>query len=181
MNASGAQRERIVVGVDGSEASRAALAWAIDEARRRAACLEAVTAWRPTATIAPPAGHPSASTRSIAERRADAEELLDIELGAVASDGVEVERRAMRGTPHRVLLEAGREAAMVVVGGRSGLLAGRMPWSTGRQVVHDADCPVVVVPPQARPQQRAPGRARARSEQPARTRSGLAGGGQLPG
>jgi nucleotide-binding universal stress UspA family protein len=181
MSAAGMDRERIVVGVDGSEASRAALAWALDEARRRAARLDAVSAWRPTATIAPPAGHPSASTRSIAERRADAEELLDAELRALPADGVEVERRAMRGTPHRVLLEAAREATMVVVGGRSGLLAGKMPWSTGRQVVQDAACPVVVVPPQARPQERRPGAVRSRSAQPPRARAGLAGGGQLPG
>src|SRR5262245_22595912 len=35
----------IVEGVDGSLDSRAALAWAIDEARRRRVALEVVTAW----------------------------------------------------------------------------------------------------------------------------------------
>src|SRR5581483_9686759 len=34
--------ERIVVGVDGSEISRAALQWAVDEARRRTATVEAI-------------------------------------------------------------------------------------------------------------------------------------------
>ena len=37
--------QRIVVGIDGSEASRAALRWALDEARLRGASLEAVQAW----------------------------------------------------------------------------------------------------------------------------------------
>src|SRR5687768_3755460 len=36
---------RVVVGVDGSAGSRAALAWAADEARIRGATLEVVTAW----------------------------------------------------------------------------------------------------------------------------------------
>ncbi len=177
MNTRGEQRERIVVGVDGSDASHAALAWALDEARRRAAVLDAVIAWRPTAAIAPPAGHPSASTRSIAERRADAEELLDAALSGCSTEGVEVERRALRGTPHRVLLEAARGASMLVVGGRSGLLAGKLPWSTGRQLVTDAGCPVVVVPVASRSSD--PGRVHA--GQPARARAGLAGGGPLPG
>ena len=38
--------ERIVVEVDGSEAGRDALQWAVDEARRRNATVEAVHAWR---------------------------------------------------------------------------------------------------------------------------------------
>ena len=37
--------ERIVVGVDGSETAQAALRWAVDEARRRDANVEAVFAW----------------------------------------------------------------------------------------------------------------------------------------
>ena len=36
---------RIVVGVDGSENARAALAWAVDEARSRGASLDAVMVW----------------------------------------------------------------------------------------------------------------------------------------
>ena len=37
--------ERIVVGVDGSDAAHAALEWAVDEARRRDAVVEAIHAW----------------------------------------------------------------------------------------------------------------------------------------
>jgi len=37
--------ERIVVGIDGSQPAREALRWAIDEARRREATVEAVYAW----------------------------------------------------------------------------------------------------------------------------------------
>lgn len=37
--------ERVVVGVDGSETSRGALRWALDEARRQQASVEVVHAW----------------------------------------------------------------------------------------------------------------------------------------
>ncbi len=141
---------RIVVGVDGSAASNAALRWAADEAVRRHGRLEAVIAWRPSVALGPPAGHPPASACSIAERAEDAEALLDTALaqvgGGQAAGAVEVERRVMRGSPHRVLMEAADGASMLVIGGGSGKLAGKLPWSTGRQVVNGARCPVVVVP-----------------------------------
>src|SRR6185437_15197905 len=49
MNESGASeaREIVVVGVDGSAGARAALRWAIAEARLRGARLRAVHAWAP--------------------------------------------------------------------------------------------------------------------------------------
>jgi nucleotide-binding universal stress UspA family protein len=141
------QRHRIVVGVDGSSPSLAALHWAAAEAQRHAARLEAVIAWRPTAAIAaPPGGHPPAAVRTLKEDRADAEAVLDIALGEITATGIEIERRAMRGSPHRVLVEAAEGADMLVIGGRSGKLAGKLPWSTGQQVLNDAPCPVVVVP-----------------------------------
>jgi nucleotide-binding universal stress UspA family protein len=142
--------ERIVVGVDGSAASTAALRWAAREAARHAARLEAVIAWRPAgAALGSPAAAPPASSRTIEEREEDAEAVLEGVLGAVgelAGDGLEVERRVMKGTPHRVLAEAAAGASMLVIGGRSGRLAGKKPWSTGQHLVHDAHCPVVVVP-----------------------------------
>ena len=39
--------ERIVVGADGSQGARAALEWALDEARLRQAGVEVVHAWHP--------------------------------------------------------------------------------------------------------------------------------------
>jgi nucleotide-binding universal stress UspA family protein len=143
-----AERERIVTGVDGSPGANAALRWAVDEAARRASRLDAVIAWRPSPAIAPPARDPPPG-RSPADRHEDAEALLDHALDEIDAVGVEIERRVMRGSPHRVLLEAAEGACMVVVGGRSGQLAGRLPWSTGQHLVHDARCPVVVVPPDA--------------------------------
>src|SRR5262249_15436303 len=42
---SGGSERRIVVGVDGSDSSNAALAWAVEQARYTGAAVEAVTAW----------------------------------------------------------------------------------------------------------------------------------------
>jgi nucleotide-binding universal stress UspA family protein len=173
------QRERIVVGVDGSEAADAALRWAAGEAARRAACLEAVIAWRPSPAIAPPAGHPGASTRNQHERREDAEAVLDGALTGIDTTSVELERRAMRGSPHRVLLEAAEGASLLVIGGHAGKLAGKLPWSTGQQLVHEADCPVVVVPPGA--VERIGQSAAELPRVEASPGAGVAGGGVLPG
>lgn len=146
-----AEQQRIVVGVDGSAASEAALRWAADEAVRRHGKLQAVIAWRPSVAFGPPAGPPPRASSSLAERAEDAELLLDTALSSIGGESgpVEVERRVMRGSPHRVLADAADGASMLVIGGRAGKLAGKLPWSTGRQVVHDASCPVVVVPPEA--------------------------------
>ncbi|HEX9481116.1 MAG TPA: universal stress protein [Solirubrobacteraceae bacterium] len=149
MTRSAGERERIVTGVDGSPGATAALRWAVDEAARRASRLDAVIAWRPSPAVAPPVRDPPSSGRSPADRHEDAEALLDLALDEIDAVGVEIDRRVMRGSPHRVLLEAAEGACMVVVGGRSGQLAGRLPWSTGQHLVHDANCPVVVVPPGA--------------------------------
>ena len=46
-------RNRIVVGVDGSDGGRHALAWAVGEAARRGAVLEAVHVWTPPVAMAP--------------------------------------------------------------------------------------------------------------------------------
>ncbi|MEA2215600.1 MAG: hypothetical protein QOK19_1161 [Solirubrobacteraceae bacterium] len=175
------QRQRIVVGVDGSSPSVAALHWAAGEARRHGARLEAVIAWRPSAAaIGGPGGRPPASARTLQEHRADAEAVLDLALREISRSAIEIERRAMRGSPHRVLLEAAEGADMLVIGGRSGKLAGKMPWSTGQQVVSDASCPVVVVPAAAA-RLAEHHDAEELGESSGRAGAGVAGGGVLPG
>jgi len=146
MSASAKDRERIVVGVDGSPASIAALRWAAEEAAQRVSRLEAVIAWRPKAAIEPPAGHPPPSGSTQQECREDAESVLDLALQAMHGAAPEIERRVMRGSAHRVLLDAAAGASMVVIGGCSGRLTVKLPWSTGQHVVQASPCPVVVVP-----------------------------------
>ena len=104
-------------------------------------------AWRPAMALAAPAARPAASGRSLEEQSEDAKARIEHVLDAEeATADVEVHCRATRGTANRVLLEASSAADLLVIGGRSGQLAGKLPWSTGRQLVSEAHCPVVVVP-----------------------------------
>jgi nucleotide-binding universal stress UspA family protein len=136
---------RIVVGVDGSEASREALLWARSQADAVGAELVAVTAWSD-----PNAGYPSLSSTVPLrvpidvgrERRAELEAFVRDVLGDRA-----VVSRAVRGHAADVLLEAGRGAGLVVVGTRGRReLVGALLGSVSQRVLTHAPCPVVVVP-----------------------------------
>lgn len=136
--------ERIVVGVDGSDAAQAALAFAVAEGRVRGARVEAVISWHEpyvAPTMATVAADPS-----VYEEGAHA--TLDRAVEALGEVGhVEVERRVLRGAPAGALLEAAEGATMLVVGSRGrGGFAGLLLGSVSQQVVHHATCPVVVVP-----------------------------------
>ncbi|MEU8236286.1 universal stress protein [Actinoplanes sp. NPDC048967] len=121
----------LIVGVDGSEQSRAALRWAAAEARRQDAPLRIVTAFDAPEVSARQAGEITAA--AVAEARAMA-------------PGVEVSGAAVVGDPASVLLRAGRTAAMLVVGNRGhGGFASLLLGSVSRRVVTRATGPVVVV------------------------------------
>lgn len=135
---------RIVVGVDGSEGSVAALQWAVEEARLRGAAVEAVQAFHVPyeggATVVPLNLDPE-------EFRKAAEASLTKTIGQVAHDGVELTHQAVEGPASTVLVEAGRGSALLVVGARGhGGLTGMLIGSVSRQVSEHASVPVVVVP-----------------------------------
>jgi nucleotide-binding universal stress UspA family protein len=143
----------IVVGVDGSAESRAALRWAADEAALREARLIAVWAWSfvPAAPIAEPGMIPMPamdySDASQAERAALEEEFeATVESVLGKEPGVDVERKFVEGEPARVLEAEAENADLVVVGstGRSGIAAVLL-GSVSKHVVDHAPCPVVVV------------------------------------
>ena len=139
------QAPRIVVGVDGSEAARAALAWALGEARIRRATVHAVHAWHY------PFEGAAAGTIAVAvpeDLGSWAKEALDDELAKVGGDAgdVPIVRRVEYGPAAQALLDASKGAAMVVVGSRgrrrmTGLLLG----SVGQVLAARASCPVVVI------------------------------------
>lgn len=144
----------IVVGVDGSSASREALRWAAEEARLRDARLVAIFAWTfvPPAPMAEPGMIPMPAMdfpgQLEAERKAAEEELRSAVQGAFAESAspVEVERKLVEGDPAEVLEAEGSEADLVVVGshGRSAIAAALL-GSVSKHVVDHARCPVVVV------------------------------------
>lgn len=144
------QPGRIVVGVDGSDTARRALAWAAEEARVRGAQLEVVHTWQipyaggyPYALGAPDLDQIEQAARALLDEMVDA---LD------ESQLVEpAERNAASGDPAAVLLDVAQAADLLVLGSRGvGGFTGLLLGSTAHHVVHHATCPVVVVPPQDR-------------------------------
>jgi nucleotide-binding universal stress UspA family protein len=143
----------IVVGVDGSAASLAALRWAADEARLRDARLVAVHAWAfiPPAPLAEPglAPIPAADLPAQLEAQQDAAEAefaAAIEEAFPERPPVEIERKLIENDPAEALESESKTADLVVVGsrGRSGIAAALL-GSVSRHVVDHATCPVVVV------------------------------------
>ena len=138
-----APKPRIVVGVDGSPLAHSALEFAIEEARLRDASLHVTYAY-------PAMG--SALTGSTgkdyyAQVENDARELLQgLVAKAPSTEGVDVEWVAVPGNPSEVLIEASKEAVLLVVGSRGvGGFLGLVMGSVSTQCVHYSHCPVLVV------------------------------------
>ena len=130
--------KRIAVGVDDSPGGRAALEWALAEARQWGATLEVVLAW-------------SYLVQPLSEFRPDfdedaAREVLDTILADHDLAGVDVQPRIINDLPVQALLHAAQHADLVVVGARGlGGFTGLLLGSVSQQVATHAPCPVVVV------------------------------------
>ena len=140
----------IVAGIDGSEASKIVLRWAIDEAALRGASVTAVHAYLPL--DATWASLPEVALASIppetlehdAQERATA--VLDDVLAGIDTD-VAVTSKVVAGRPADALIEAARDADLLVVGSRGhGGFRGLLLGSVSHQVVTHAIVPTVVVP-----------------------------------
>lgn len=129
---------RIAVGVDESPGGRAALAWALAEARRWTATLEVVVAW-------------SYLVQPVSEFQPDfdeagARDLLDTMLAEHDTSDVEIEPVIINELPVPALLHVAEEADLLVVGARGlGGFAGLLLGSVSQQVSTHAPCPVVIV------------------------------------
>jgi nucleotide-binding universal stress UspA family protein len=138
---------RIVVGVDGSEGSREALVWAMQEAARRGVELDVVNAWM-AAEVFVPAG-PALVVDGDATKEASRsllERMTGSLIEAVEPTAPRVELMPVAGTPAATLLRAARDADLLVVGARGvGGFRGLLLGSVSQQCVHHALCPVVVV------------------------------------
>ena len=136
--------ERIVVGVDGSQGSRDAMAWAVDEARRRNAVVEAIYAWHQPFV----GGYAEMGEMGLGDYDAEAEGILEETVAAVDTTGVTVERHVIPGRPSQVLVEESKGASLLVIGSRGrGGFAGLLLGSVSQQAAHHAPCPVVIIPP----------------------------------
>jgi nucleotide-binding universal stress UspA family protein len=136
----------VVVGVDGSDPSSVALAWAAEEARIRGATLKVVHAWHvPSVAYAGPA--PVVDQSQWIE---ESQGILDEQVRKVLGDepAVDVVTELWEGPSAQAVIDAAKDADMLVVGSRGrGGFAGLLLGSVSTQIVHHARCPVVVVRP----------------------------------
>jgi nucleotide-binding universal stress UspA family protein len=134
----------IVVGVDGSDASRAALRWALAQAERTGLPLRAVYAYS-----APVRGlHAPEQPQSSEEARVAAEQrLAEVVAEETEDTPVATEVTNVReGNAARALCDAAKRAELLVVGSRGlGGFTGLLVGSVSQQCVQYAPCPVVVV------------------------------------
>jgi nucleotide-binding universal stress UspA family protein len=136
--------EHLVVGVDGSAPARAALAWAVEEARLRSARLTAVHAHLVPYFSELPDESGLAWDQGTDERVFRA--TLDAAVDAVDTSGVAVERLLVADSPAPAILGAAADADLVVVGSRGyGGFRGVLLGSVSNHVTHHAPCPVVVL------------------------------------
>jgi nucleotide-binding universal stress UspA family protein len=134
----------IVVGVDGSETSRRALDWALEEGRVRKAGVEVVQAWNLPALAVPTLTNAYTPIDEAARR------VLDQALEEADTSGLSMPVRPVvrRGSGGEVIVRLAAGADLVVVGSRGlGGFKGLLLGSVSHQVTHHAPCPVVVVPP----------------------------------
>ena len=132
----------VVVGVDGSPTSDAAVAAAFDEASWRAAELVAVHSWLesvPDRATPEHVEHEQAEQELLAERLAGWQEKYpDVVVRRVVAAGPAVER----------LLEHAAGAQLMVVGSRGrGGFGGMLLGSTSQALIYHATCPLLVVRP----------------------------------
>ena len=135
----------VVVGIDGSPVSEAALAFAFDAAAVRGVALVAVHAWSPTAVDK--ALEPVMDWAAVADEE---EAVLAERLSGWGQKypQVTVRRSVVRDGAARALVDASRGAQLVVVGSRGrGEAAGLFLGSVSHGVLHAAHCPVAIVRP----------------------------------
>ncbi len=137
---------KIVVGVDGSPSSRAALHWAVRQALLTGGTVDAVLAWQVPTVLRTSAWAPI-YVDEMSSFEEDARKTLD----AVVSEEVEpadsqlVTARVVNGHPAQVLQEAAADADLLVLGSRGhGSFADALLGSVGQYCVHHAHCPVLI-------------------------------------
>ena len=139
----------IVVGVDGSDTSRNALAWAYDEAGHHGASLVVLTTWHPPAMpMTPPYGNLPPEGYGEQPRQEALELLERFTSELVPKDpAVDIRTSVEEGkNPAKVLIERSKEADLLVVGSRGhGGFAGMLLGSVSQHLVAHSECPVVVV------------------------------------
>jgi nucleotide-binding universal stress UspA family protein len=133
---------RIVVGVDGSESSKAALRWAARFLQVTGGWIDAVIAWHPPANYGfsylPGDWNPEKDAETVLSRA------VDEVFGTDRPAGMRLIVR--EGNPAKVLLDESNDADLLVVGSRGhGGFAGLLLGSVSAHCAEHATLPVLVV------------------------------------
>jgi nucleotide-binding universal stress UspA family protein len=138
----------VVVGVDGSPTSEAALAFAFEAASTRGCPLTAIMCWQDF--MVESAYTASRFTVDWGQVEAEEQRLLAQRLAGWQEKypDVQVHRVVLRDRPARALMRYGAEAQLVVVGSHGhGGFAGMLLGSTSQALVYHAPCPLAIVRP----------------------------------
>ena len=140
--------QKIVVGIDGSDASKAALRWAVDDARGRGAEVVALHAYDvelPTADLAPtaPIDIPAFVGDIHEEEERFVAQVVDDVVGKTAT--VDVAPIAVEEPDFaKALIDASRDADLLVVGSHGRGLSPLRLGSVSLECAQHAACPVVI-------------------------------------
>lgn len=138
-----ASARRIVVGVDGSGPSNAALEWAVRQAELSGSRVEGITAWEwpfsyGSPMLVSPAYDPAADAKNILE---DALSPL-----RASHPNLDISGTVVEGHASQVLVDASKGAELLVVGNRGhGGFSGLLLGSVSERCTARAHCPVLVV------------------------------------
>ncbi len=138
---------RIVVGIDGSPSSKAALKWAVRQAAMSGGTVEAITAWHYPAmyggygwvpvSAVDPVNFDEIARKTLSEAVA---ECVD------PASSVQISTRLAEGNPAQVLMEAAKGAELLVVGSRGhGGFAGALLGSVSQHCASHSPCPIVII------------------------------------
>lgn len=134
----------IVVGVDGSEGSRRALSWAIEEAAARPLVVRAVTVWQRSYDYGSDDYWPI--DEHIASR-AGAQLAQAVQDAGGDYPSVQIEQLVLEGDAAQILCEQAEDAGLLVVGSRGrGEFKKLLLGSVSIKCARHSRCPIVIVP-----------------------------------
>ena len=146
--------EKIVVGIDGSDASKDGLRWAVEDARARGAEVVALHAYEvpvpaADASPAPPVDLPAL----VADAHTGAQQFVTKVVDEVVGNAVSVDVApiAVEDAPAKALLDASRDSDLLVVGSQGHGLSGLFLGSVSLECVQHAACPVLIYRGSERP------------------------------
>jgi nucleotide-binding universal stress UspA family protein len=143
-----ASPHQVLVGVDGSEGARTAVAWGLQEAQLRGGAVRLVTVWPEEQRL--PVHDKGTGRPSVAGVERDARARMRVEAAEVAAaagcDAVPVHAEVRYGQPAQQLVDTAASDGLLVVGSRGrGSLRGALLGSVSQQCAQYARGPVVVV------------------------------------